>query len=568
MPLERLRIEGFRGVRSLDLALDATTALIGENNAGKTSVLDALSLALGTPGGAPPSLRREDFHVPPEPGAPPVPELSLSFSFREPEKGAWDEEPWLPLRAAASASDLAGRRRLTVALTAALPSPGALAEGRVTVLDAWDRPLAPAPSEPVVAAVRQRYPVLRLRPGQPSAGLAPRTRATDAPGQEPPTDTVARLERLVGTAYRRIATTWRPLPGELHDALSVVRELAHRYEERIAAGPAAEAGRTIASIAETPSGLGAGSPLSPGPPGQGRGVQNVALLAAIGSFLEARGESPLLPGAEPIVVIEDAEARLHPILLASVWRVIDRIPAQKVVTTNSGDLLASVPLHSIRRLVRRPSGIEAHGVGAKALTVDEARRIAFHVRLNRASALFARCWVLVEGETEAWLLPELAHVLRYDFPAEGIRCVEFAQCGAAALLRLARELGIEWHLLADGDMAGRAYAATARAHLEGQDERDRLTSLRALDVEHLLFACGYASIYRRAAFGEGPAPSPAARSRERPTRVIRQALQRHAKPRMVLEVAEAAAAPGSPGVPRVLASLIETAVRLARSAGS
>ncbi len=566
MPLEHVRIEGFRGVRSLALPLDATTALIGENNAGKTSVLDALSLGFGAAPLGAPHLRREDFHVPPEPGASPVAAAAITFSFREPYRGAFDEEGWAALGKTASTADAAGLRKLSVRLSASLPAPGEMSEARWELLDAWGNPRTPTPTGEAVELLRRRFPVLRLRPGQPSAGLTPFTRATDV-RPAPPEDTVRNLERLVGTAYRKIATTWRPLPAELESAMTAVRELARRYEEGFSALHAAPPGRTFESIAETPVRLGARSPLLPGLPGAGMGVQNVALLAALGSFLEARGDSPLPAGSEPVVVIEDPESRLHPILLASVWRVIDRIPAQKVVTTNSGDLLATVPLHSLRRLVRKASGVEAWRVGEKALTPDEARRIAFHVRMNRASAFFARCWVLVEGETESWILPELARLLGYDFPAEGIRCVEFAQCGVAPLVKLARELGIEWHLLADGDPAGHSYAEAARRLLDARPEADRLTALRAPDLEHCLFACGYAPVFRKAAAEAGPLPD-SRKGRERPRRVIEQALHRYPKPRMALEVVEAAAGPGSPGVPRILASLVETAVRLARGSSS
>ncbi len=36
--------------------------------------------------------------------------------------------------------------------------------------------------------------------------------------------------------------------------------------------------------------------------------------------------------------------------------------------------------------------------------VEDGRRIAFHIRFNRASSLFARCWLLVKRETETSLL--------------------------------------------------------------------------------------------------------------------------------------------------------------------
>lgn len=46
MKLTRFQIENFRGIESLDLALDKTTVLIGENNAGKSSVLEALNICM------------------------------------------------------------------------------------------------------------------------------------------------------------------------------------------------------------------------------------------------------------------------------------------------------------------------------------------------------------------------------------------------------------------------------------------------------------------------------------------------------------------------------------------
>ena len=42
MRLTRMMVEGFRGVRSLDLEFDALTVVIAENNHGKTSVFDVL----------------------------------------------------------------------------------------------------------------------------------------------------------------------------------------------------------------------------------------------------------------------------------------------------------------------------------------------------------------------------------------------------------------------------------------------------------------------------------------------------------------------------------------------
>ena len=95
------------------------------------------------------------------------------------------------------------------------------------------------------------------------------------------------------------------------------------------------------------------------------------------------------------------------------------------------------------------SGTRAYRIDSARYSIDDLRHIAYHVRLNRAGALFARCWLFVEGETEAWLLPELAQLCGYDFPTEGIRCVEFAQSGLRSLLRLANDLDLLFDVLAE-----------------------------------------------------------------------------------------------------------------------
>ena len=107
----------------------------------------------------------------------------------------------------------------------------------------------------------------------------------------------------------------------------------------------------------------------------------------------------------------------------------------------------------------------AAGLSPRALSREHLRRVGYHLRMHRGVAMFARVWLLVEGESEFWILPQVAQVMGYDLALEGICCVGFAQCGLDPLVRTAREFGIEWHVLADGDEAGRRYADAARAFI-------------------------------------------------------------------------------------------------------
>jgi putative ATP-dependent endonuclease of OLD family len=295
-------------------------------------------------------------------------------------------------------------------------------------------------------------------------------------------------------------------------------------------------------------------------PFHGSAAEKMGLLILTAAILRHLPET-LAPGAHPILALEDPEAHLHPMTLASVWSLLDEIAAQKIITTQSETLLAAAPLGSVRRLTRHQGLIRQWQVHPGALEQEELRKMSYHLRSRRGVASFARCWLLVEGETEFWMLPELARLSGYDLDLEGVACVEFAQCGLAPLIKLAREWGIEWHVLADGDEAGRHYAEATRSFLHGEDPSRRLTALRERDMEHCFWQYGYADVFLNAAAVH---VSPA--HRVPPRGVINRAIKRHSKPYMAIEMVMAASAPDSPGVPKPLRHVVETCVHLAREA--
>ena len=344
VPLCRIEIEGFRGIRRMTLELDDTTALIGENSCGKTSVLDALELALAHRATVP-FFGPLDFHVPNAPGASPVERISLRFTFLE-----------------------SGGHEVVAEIVAARTADGSPARAIPRLVDREGRELH-AGDPAAFEAFRRRHPVLRVRFGRP-ARPAPAEPAgpADAPSAFPGYDASGRadtaspvegevtrkLRRTVESAYRKFSGSWRPHPDELREPIEAARALAERWSERLQL-PARAPGRAAEVLAETPVSLGATDPLR-AEAREGTGMQSLALLMLLGAVLEAENGSPVDSGAESLVLIEEAEAHLHPILAARIFRLIDRVPGQKVLTTNSGDLLASVPLHAIRRLVAQRGG--------------------------------------------------------------------------------------------------------------------------------------------------------------------------------------------------------------------
>jgi putative ATP-dependent endonuclease of OLD family len=97
-------------------------------------------------------------------------------------------------------------------------------------------------------------------------------------------------------------------------------------------------------------------------PGLPRGARHGSTAQKLGIFLltarlfeHLRREAA--PGVRPIIVIEEPEAGLHPMTLASAWGLLERLSTQKIITTHSGRLLSAAPLRSLRRLVRDADGV-------------------------------------------------------------------------------------------------------------------------------------------------------------------------------------------------------------------
>lgn len=560
MLLRRVEIENFRGLRSAVLDFDPTTALIGENSAGKTTLLDAIAICLS---GRDDRARLEvrDFHQSGD--SAPSERLSITLTFEE-VAGEWREHAYAAFVPFVS-TDPAGRRSMRFEVVGTRDPRGNAVDAQWAFgAGQGGRSMGQAPG--LLAEWRRLSPMLRLRANRyveqdPRGDGAERSDAgTDTTVASDP---VARqLEQQIRLVYDRLTGAADIGEDELHRGLEAAESyLAIRSPYRRA--PVSQLPPLMSELAETPIQAGRRPDTLLSSIKQGTGTRGLALIALIGAILEARQRHAPDEEAQPLIVLEDVEAHLHPTTLAAMWRLIETLPTQKIVTTNSGELLAAVPLRSIRRIVTDCRGTRVYRVDSDRYSVDDLRRIAYHVRINRAGALFARCWLFVEGETEAWLLPELAQICGYDFPAEGIRCVEFAQSGLRALLRLANDLGIEWHLLTDGDEAGHAYVASASGHLNGRSPSDRITRLEDRDIEHCLFYNGYAGLYRELA-GQ-PIPGPRGRRmREKATGIIRRAIHARSKPSLALAVLEAAKRPGAPGVPRELRAVIDTTVRLAR----
>lgn len=340
--------------------------------------------------------------------------------------------------------------------------------------------------------------------------------------------------------------------GRLSENLEAINTLLEHYfsivpplSRPVRSGKNRKTGRDIQEIVLKPVSNDAFSSISNLLMHSGKRSIKIILALIVAAFVDDLEGRRIDSQARPIVVFEDIESRLHPTILLNVWNIIDLMPVQKIVTTNSGDLLSAVALGDIRRMRNLVSGVDCRFIDEKKFNSDELRRIAFHIRINRPMSLFARVWIFVEGETEIWLLNEFASILGIGLQAEGIRLVEYAQCGAGPLIKLANQLGISWHLLADGDEAGVKYAKSAGSG----DATENVTLLPSVDIEHFLYDFGFADVYRQNCGVSNT------RNLSR-NKIIDMAIRRRSKPGMALAVVDEARRRGKRSIPKLFQRIL------------
>ncbi|WP_205952843.1 ATP-dependent nuclease [Pantoea stewartii] len=545
MNLEHIDIRGFRGINQLSLPLTRINLLIGENAWGKSSLLDALSLLL-SPHTREYVFTSDDFHFTPGDRDDQVHRLSVVFHFREDE--AETSGPLAPFWLGA----IPGQRYLRYSIQARRHA-GQIRSSR-RFIDSEGQVLPEAGTAEAIDFLLRMNPVLRLRDARFSRRLRPVASRVD--------ERLTTLNQLT----QELDNLTRDLdrhPQQLSDAVlrqgvQTLQQLMEHYFLVQHPDHGSQAFRVDPQSRDGVEGWRSLDQLNHLIAATDVRSRQLILLRMFSLLMQARGNEPLLPGARPLLLIEDPETRLHPIMLSVAWNLLALLPLQKIATTNSGELLSQVAVEDVCRLVREPTRVAAWRIGPEGLSAEDSRRIGFHIRVNRPSALFARCWLLVEGETEVWIINQMARQCGYHFAAEGIKVIEYAQSGLKPLLKFARRMGIAWHVLTDGDMAGKKYAATARSQLQPHDnEKHHLTQLPAADMEQFLYNNGFSEVYHAAAHLPLNVP---VNSR----RIITKAIHRASKPELAITVAMAAAERGTASVPTCLQEMFVRVIQLAQ----
>ncbi|QIA65790.1 DUF2813 domain-containing protein [Vibrio astriarenae] len=537
MQLDRIEVSGFRGIKRLSLQFDELTTLIGENTWGKSSLLDALSIALPASGELY-QFEMVDFHVDYAIAHPQTQHLQIVLSFianDDVETRAGRYRKIKPVWV----KDSDDKNRIYYRISASRD--GYDITTRYAFLDAQGEALPLHHSEKLAQELMSLHPVIRLRDARRYS------RVNNG------NDTNTRAEKRIHNTYRRLlAVPGHVNKGEIKSSLNTMNDLVEHYFSFKHNGNRNPRKPRDGLFHSSPSDKTLSQTILESNSKQTR----LLMLGLLNAYLQAKGPTNLRRCARPLLLIEDPEGRLHPTHLARAWSLLQLLPMQKILTTNSSELLGQVPIHSIRRLVRQSDRTVARYLKDTRLTQDELRRIGFHIRFHRSGALFARCWLLVEGETEVWLFNEIANICGYNLAAEGVQIIEFAQSGLKSLIKVAKAFDIDWHVVTDGDQAGKKYAATVLAMLGDEKERHRLTELPDRDIEHFLYQNGFEQFFRQMV--KIPPEHPIAAKK-----VVHKVLKKKAKPDLALAIVGHCESEGAECIPLLLRWTLKRVVTMA-----
>lgn len=494
MRLSKITIENFRGIKRAEVKFDRDmTVLIGENNTGKTSILEALRYCLDTIKSDKTSNFSEfDFYRDEnlqdlgncEP-------ICLTVSFQESEEHLWPENVTQVLGDVIVGSEYSEIKLRVIARYN--PDTGKPDQSLSFLDDSGHELIAKTASLKELRLLRPFFFQTAIRAAKDQFHAQSTFWASFLTKGDVDEETQRTLEEELYKVNKKIVeshTTFRDVTEELKRISKIV---AVGKTDTVSVDPApVDFYKTLGySVVKLLTESNAKIPIR----NHGEGTQSLSVVLLFSAYLKTRLQYDVDEYAEPIIAIEEPEAHLHPNAVRSVWHLLCDLPGQKVVVTHSGDILSEVPVSNLRRLNRSRNTTYCKSIPDGLLPKDEMRKLNHHIRRNRGELLFARSWLLVEGETDVAVFSFCAELLGIELHQVGVRIVEYSQVGQNVFIKVADALGIRWFLVADGDCEGMRYARSARKHLNGRREKSHIQCLSQNNIEVLLCESGFGTPY-------------------------------------------------------------------------
>lgn len=531
MYLKEVYIKNFRSIKECNVTLDDFTVFIGENNAGKTTILDAIRIGLNK------SINRHsfdeyDFHMDESTSSPKESDgIRLVYHFEEREEGEWDGyivDTFMDVIQYLKESP--DKASVLIEVDAIFNELTGDIETKSVFLNQNYEEIT-GKSQNIVGKFLQLNPIFHLQalrdikdtfsPKSPLWGRFMKKVSISKEDLEELQNQISNLNNDIITKDENL----KELVNELDKIQSV---MDFQGEDLVSIDAVPLKTWDLLSKAQVVINNGSASynfPIDK----HGQGTQSVAAILLFKAYVKILLNEMSREEAEAILTLEEPEAHLHPQAIRSLHKSINEIECQKIITTHSPYFIQNMELKNLRYVRKEngetqvakisdryvfsvsdiPDGLVRLSTsfscvfeideGLKLVTIkdpinrnlegairgcchpvdesiDEIIENAYkifnmaeicglntYVQRSRGEILFARKWLMYEGQSEDVILPYFAKILGKDFDECGVSGIIYRSNGSAGpFAKLAKVLSIPWVILADNDEQGRQTVCEVR----------------------------------------------------------------------------------------------------------
>jgi putative ATP-dependent endonuclease of OLD family len=459
-----VRVRNFRSLKTVDVPLDHLTVLIGANNSGKTSFLEALSASLGGRKGV---LTEDDIFLSPlEKSRPRDRSIIIDVMIRP-----IDDEG---------------------EIISSFPSGSYWTAlwGSGISQDEKDNDFMAYRTEMKWSAQKAEYTVDRrfLKEWVPDPSKVETAKIKDSSGHvtaammEPIALHLIDAKRDIEDDLRQPGSFWRKLTGDLGlsdedikkfesilDGLNesmveksvVLKHVQSHLGELNSLISSEKEGVEIATVARRLRDLVKGINLNFTTKGSqtfplakhGMGTRSLASILVFRAFMSWRSDQSSGDAIHPMLALEEPEAHLHPQAQRALFHQISAIPGQIIISTHSPYVAGQVMVKRLRQFHKEGPETFVANMDTTNLSQEDLFKIDRKVMHTRGDMLFAKALVFFEGETEEFAFPVFAetywerniHLLGVNFVSVG------GDGGYLPFIRMANSFKIPWYIFSDGE---------------------------------------------------------------------------------------------------------------------